>query len=119
MSPDAPIQPTAITRPTFNSIDVGDRFRLLAAQWIAERPRGADVHWMTDTPAYRAIIDLGQPAVPLLLAELRRSVDHWFSALHAITGADPVPPEARGKMKLMAAAWLRWGAARGLIGEVD
>lgn len=99
--------------------DVADQFRTLASRWLSERSRGADVESLTDTPAYRAIIALGRPAVPLLLAELGRKVDHWFPALHAITGEDPVPPESQGQMKSMAAAWRRWGQARGYLGELD
>ena len=94
----------------------GEAFRSLADQRRAERPRGADLSAMTDTPAYKAIIGLGERAVPLLLAELARKPDHWFPALHAITGENPVPPEAEGKLKLMAAAWLQWGNERGYAG---
>ena len=50
----------------------------------------------------------GLPAVPLILAELRRELDHWFWALRAITGEDPVPAERRGNMKEMVEIWLEW-----------
>jgi hypothetical protein len=64
-------------------------------------------------PAYQQIIGIGPAAVPLLLRELERDVDHWFWALKAITGVDPVPPASRGKVREMAAAWLRWGRDQG------
>jgi hypothetical protein len=64
-------------------------------------------------PAYQAIIALGRPAVPLLLRELAREPDHWFGALKAITGDDPVPPRSRGKLHEMTAAWLAWGKTHG------
>jgi hypothetical protein len=57
-------------------------------------------------PAYQQIIGLGPAGVPLLLRELEREPDHWFWALRAITGEDPVPEEARGRLREMAAAWL-------------
>ena len=60
-------------------------------------------------PAYQQIIGLGREAVPLLLRELEREPDHWFWALKAITGVDPVEPTQRGRVKEMAQAWLEWG----------
>jgi hypothetical protein len=64
-------------------------------------------------PAYQQIIGMGTPAVPLILAELKRGVDHWFWALRAITRENPVPPESLGDMDAMAAAWLAWGRMKG------
>ena len=64
-------------------------------------------------PAYQEVIGMGKPVVPLLLAELRRELDDWFWALHAITGAQPMPSECRGNLKKMADAWLKWGSDQG------
>jgi hypothetical protein len=66
-------------------------------------------------PAYQQIIGLGNEAVPLLLRELKKEPDHWFWALKAITGVDPVEPTQRGRVKEMAGAWLRWGKEQELI----
>jgi hypothetical protein len=57
---------------------------------------------------------MGTAVVPHLLRELERRPDHWFWALTAITGADPVKPEDRGKLRKMTDAWLRWGKEQGL-----
>ena len=62
---------------------------------------------------YQQIIGLGQPAVPLILEELQREPDHWFWALEAITQENPVPQEARGKVRQMAQAWIAWGKQQG------
>jgi hypothetical protein len=64
-------------------------------------------------PSYQRIIGLGSGAIPLLLAELERKPDHWFWALQAITGEDPVPAASRGNLIEMSAAWLAWGRQRG------
>jgi hypothetical protein len=53
-------------------------------------------------------------AVPLLLAELRREPDHWFVALQAITGTNPIPPSVCGDVENMTEAWLHWGEQHGL-----
>jgi hypothetical protein len=58
---------------------------------------------------------MGSPALPLILRELQRETDHWFWALKAITGEDPVDPDDRGKLANMAEAWLRWGRERGYL----
>lgn len=88
-------------------------FECLADEWEAGRPRGADVAQMTAHPAYQAIIAMGDPAVPWILDRMAAKPDHWFVALHAISGASPVAPENRGRFKEMTAAWLKWGQEQG------
>ncbi len=66
-------------------------------------------------PAYQRIIGLGPAVIPLILADLARQPDHWFWALRALTGEDPVPAEARGRVKAMADAWLQWGRENGYL----
>ena len=90
-----------------------ERFERLADEWERDRPRGADVAQMTQHPAYQRIIAMGEPAVPWLLQRLAEKPNHWFVALNAITGAKPVPPESRGRIKEMAQAWLDWGREKG------
>ncbi len=66
-------------------------------------------------PAYRQIVELGPAVVPLLLRELERRPNHWFAALRALTGADPVAPADRGRLGVMAEAWIKWGKERGYL----
>ena len=64
-------------------------------------------------PVYRELVSLGEPGIPLILAELEREPDvSWFTVLTAITGADPVPAAAAGRVDDMARAWLDWGRQR-------
>ena len=60
-------------------------------------------------PAYQQIIGMGEEALPLILEELSRRPGHWFWALKAITGEDPVPAEHAGEVPEMTRAWLEWG----------
>lgn len=85
----------------------------LADEWEQNRPRGVDVVEMAEHPAYQRIIALGVAAVPWLLARLEQRPNHWFLALDAITGANPVPPESQGNIKAMAEAWIDWGRENG------
>lgn len=68
---------------------------------------------MVAHPAYLQIIGLGRAVLPYLLDELARQPDHWFHALSAITGEDPIPPSAEGNLAAMTPAWLAWGRAHG------
>ncbi len=61
------------------------------------------------------IIGMGWPVVPLILEELEREPDQWFWALESITEENPVPPEASGRVRLMAQAWIEWGKQQGCM----
>ena len=90
-------------------LEMREEFERLVAEWKAGRRRGADVAQMTEHPAYRRIIGMGEQAVPLILEELERQSDHWFPALNELTGTSPVPEESKGNVANMRQAWLDWG----------
>jgi hypothetical protein len=90
-----------------------EAFDALAAAWRREKGRSSSAARMAQHPAYRRIVEMGAAAVPFILRELERRPDHWFIALHEITGEDPVPTECRGNVKAMAEAWLNWGREKG------
>src|SRR5881227_755850 len=93
-----------------SSEETATRFQELAERWKKETAHHSNIAKRAMHPAYQEIIGMGERAVPLLLAELRREPDDWFWALHAITGANPVPAASRGNVRAMAEAWLRWGS---------
>ena len=90
-------------------------FERLVEEWHRETDQLSDPGAIFLHPAYQRIIGMGLPAVPLILEELQRAPDQWFWALEAITEANPVPPEAAGKVRSMAQAWINWGKQRGFI----
>jgi dephospho-CoA kinase len=102
-----------VIRWTRRSDDVGDQFHRLANEWRTAVGPLSSASKIIQHPAYKGIIALGRDAVPLILRELEQKPDHWFAALRAITGEDPVIPEDRGRMDRMAAAWVRWGRDNG------
>ncbi len=89
------------------------KFQQLAAIWRAETSYLSSSTAIVNHPAYQEIIHMGPPVVPLLLRDLEREPARWFSALHALTGANPMEPADRGKVAQIAEAWLRWGRANG------
>src|SRR4051794_20828518 len=94
-----------------------ERFRRLVAEWKEQARYLSDSRKMVMLRPYQAIIGMGLPVVPLILDELRREPDHWSWALEAITEQNPVPPEAMGKVHLMAQVWVRWGEQQGILGH--
>lgn len=96
-------------------VRIAEQFRSLASQWRDETAFSSSTSAMVSHPAYHAIIRLGPAVVPLLLHELETEPVHWFEALKAITGEDPVPQEDWGNIRRMADAWLAWGHRTGLI----
>ena len=55
--------------------------------------------------------------LPLILAELEKEPDHWFWALEAITGENPVSENDAGDMEASAKAWVKWGRQNGLLAK--
>jgi len=88
--------------------ELRQRFDRLAEQWREDCKHSSFVTDRAMHPAYQQIIGMGRDALPLILEDLQRKPDHWFWALRAITGEDPVPPESKGKLREMTAAWLKW-----------
>jgi hypothetical protein len=66
-------------------------------------------------PAHLKIIGLGQTVLPLILSDLGQGGGPWFTALKAITRADPVQPRHELTAKLMRADWLQWGRENGYL----
>ncbi len=85
-------------------------FDALADQWRNDTVLLSSVDKMAMHPAYQRIIGLGPQALPLILRELQARPDHWFWALHAISGDDPVRPGAT--FDEAVDAWLKWGRER-------
>lgn len=92
-----------------------EEFVNLAVQWQAETAGASTTRRIVSHPAYLRMIGMGDRAVPWILAQLEGEEAHWFEALHAITGANPVPDEDRGVYAKMAQAWLAWGRDNGWI----
>jgi predicted DNA-binding antitoxin AbrB/MazE fold protein len=97
------------------STELRRRFNVLSAQWKEETRYLSSTTDIATTPAYQRIIGMGMPVVPLILEDLQIQPYHWFWALNAITGEDPVPQSMRGGVREMADAWISWGVQEKLI----
>ena len=103
------------TMPMVVETNVRERFQQLKNEWKTQSRYLSNTAQMAMLWPYQLIIGLGAMAVPLILAELRCETDHWFWALEAITGENPVPAEAAGNVAAAAEAWLRWGRELELV----
>lgn len=89
------------------------KFDRLVSQWKGDTRFASTVLEMATHPAYQQIIGMGSAVVPLILHRLTAKPDHWFWALKAITGEDPVAKKSRGNLNEMTEAWLNWARAKG------
>jgi hypothetical protein len=106
-------QNATFSYPIWETAEIEVTFLELAEQWRRETGMMSLITKMSMHPAYQRIIGMGQAVVPLILRELEQEPDHWFWALQAITGANPVQSEQRGRLKQMAEAWIQWGRENG------
>ncbi len=87
-------------------------FRRLADEWLQDIRDISSLSLITSHSSYLQIIGKGQQFLPYIFAELQRAPNHWFAALRAITGSDPVLPSQRGDLLQMTQVWLDWAEKR-------
>ncbi len=92
-----------------------ERFQALKDDWKLRTRHLSNVAQIALVFSYQQVIGMGPKAVPLILTELQREPDHWFWALEAITGENPVPKQDAGDIEASATAWLEWGKQNGLL----
>jgi hypothetical protein len=90
-------------------------FRQLTDQWREETRFLSSTTAICTHPAYQRVIGLGPQVIPLILTELQKEPGHWFWALQALTGENPVRLADQGNLPTMTAAWLTWGRDNGWI----
>lgn len=87
------------------------RFYNLVQGWHSERGISSSISEIVGCRSYLAIIGMGEKAVPMIIAKLRDEgddPDHWFVALEAITGQNPILEKDYGDTVKMASRWLAW-----------
>jgi len=94
--------------PGASSSDYFNRYESLKAQWAAETAHFSLIDDKVASPAFAAIVSMGDIVVPLILRDIRQEPNLLFLALHRITGENPVPPSAAGRIGEIINAWLSW-----------
>lgn len=95
--------------------DTERAFHSLVGEWRAETQFASMGIQAFLHPSYQRIIGLGPRVIPMILGELQRQPEHWFWALAALTGENPVAPLEAGNVRAMTTAWLLWGQRRGYL----
>jgi hypothetical protein len=107
----ASVQTKPLTGPPSETLE--ETFQRLANVWQKAVAHLSSSNKRESHPAYREIIALGPAAVPMMLRDLEINHRHWFAALTAVTGANPVAEEDAGKILKMIDVWLNWGKQKG------
>ncbi len=90
-------------------------FDRLANRWREETQSLSSLTRIMRHSAYQAIIAMGERAIRPILRDLERAPEFWGPALHAITGALPVPATDVGRTARVADAWLAWARENGYV----
>jgi hypothetical protein len=98
--------------------DAAHLFYEEADKWKVETMHSSSTTKMISHPSYLRIIGLAREfrkdeIERLILQELKSEPDHWFDALEAITGQNPVSPD--DDFDAAVNAWLDWGHKEGTI----
>jgi hypothetical protein len=104
-----------LTVPDEKDLNAEQKFNALAQKWKEETMFLSSATAITSNFWYYRIIGLGSLVIPFILRDLEKGGGHWFLALKALTGENPVKPEDLGNRKKMTHAWLEWGKQNGLI----
>lgn len=91
------------------------KFCNLAVTWMLETSVSSSITHICMHPAYQEIIGMGSVVMPWILIALQHEPNHWFWALKALSGVDPVPSEYKGDTQKMTEYWLKWGVDNGYI----
>jgi len=93
------------------------RFQELRGDWKSKTRHLSNTAQISLVFSYQQIIGMGPAVVPLILAELEKEPDHWFWALEAITGENPVTESDAGDIEAAARVWVEWGKRKGLLAK--
>jgi hypothetical protein len=113
----SPVQKPPSVPPIEN---IEQHFRRLEARWSADTMFLSDHGKIMGHPAMRAIIAMGEEAVPIILHDLHAKESLMVWALPEITGENLAPPRIDGgflkwDVGAQVEAWLQWGRKKGLI----
>jgi hypothetical protein len=85
------------------------KFLRLARKWRVETMLSSSLRDKFEHPAYKQIIAMGEPALPLIFKELERRPAYWFWAIDAIVGHGILPEGFQGNFDRTLALYKEWG----------
>ena len=92
-------------------MEIAERFRALTDEWEAHRQSVLFSSKIRDTlnhPAYRALVDLGDPALPLIIERYRTDSLPWAFVLQEITGVRMIDDPGSFRPDELRRRWIDW-----------
>jgi hypothetical protein len=108
-------EPVTTARRVAADGSLADRFAALAERWREDTRYLSSSTAIFMHPAYQEIIGMGPAVLPFMLRDMLETESHWFWALRAITGENPVDVRSRGNVERMMTGWRGWGIQQGLL----
>ena len=96
----------ATYRPS--ELDDFDKFNRAVRLWRAEIKGMSMARDMVRHHAFQEILRMKEKAVPWIISEIRAHPDFLVLSLPIITGENPVPSSAVGKIHEIVNAWILW-----------
>lgn len=97
-------------------VEAEERFSILKQKWLSETRFLSSATTICTKQEYQEIIGMGKLAIPFMLRDFTNGeLNHWFWALTAITGENPITEDIAGDMQKMADVWIDWGKNQGII----
>ena len=93
--------------------EIATLFHRLAEEWKSETAPLSSIRLKKEHPAYRRLVAIGEPAIPLILADLVRKPSHLFWVLRDITNVNPADPSVAQDFPDVIQSWIEWGRAQG------
>ena len=93
--------------------EIAASFHRLAEEWKSETAPLSSIRLKKEHPAYRQLVAMGEPAIPLILADLARKPSHLFWVLREITNVNPADPAVARDFQDVIRCWIEWGRAQG------
>lgn len=93
------------------------KVKRLAATWRRETEFCSSTVERFEHPAYKAIVALGERALPGLMQELALHPDFWFWAIDEIVGERVLPESFDGDFDQTVAAYREWWNAKTHVGS--
>ena len=109
------LQTSIVSGATYKATatDYVDMFYANLHKWRSETYYLSSAKELQKHPSFRAIVEMGEPVIALILDDLKRRPSLLVLALSAITAENPVPDADRGIVRAMANAWISWGRRNG------
>ena len=95
--------------------ELARRFRQFATTWKNETGMYSVDTRKVAHPAYLKIVGMGSEVIPLIFQDLEEHGGHWYQALEALLGFNPMDGIGGLSIRELKTMWLDWGRQHGYL----